>query len=179
MACEPEPGARSLNSSWPGLSRPSTPFLRRRPRRGCPGQARARRIETDWPPSFACLELAQRHGRRRCPPWPPPRPRRIPAPRSCRRASRSCRRDQDLAHVLVGLAEMRLQFLHAIAQAGDVVHHADDLGAHMSAASRMRASLRICCMTWIDSISSGRRHDDDAGPDRLFARYRRSVVQIA
>src|SRR5215471_13063787 len=40
-------------------------------------------------------------------------------------------RDQDLAHVLVGLAKMVLQFDHAVTQPPEVVHHAADLGADL------------------------------------------------
>src|SRR5262249_22999048 len=41
------------------------------------------------------------------------------------------RRNENLPHVLVGLAEMLLQFQHALVQAFEVVHEVADLGMNL------------------------------------------------
>src|SRR5262249_58674233 len=87
-------------------------------------------------------------------------------------------RDQDLAHVFVGLAEMVLQLDHAVTQPPEVVHHAADLGADLIGRLAHAGVLQDLLHHLDRQHQERRRDDDDARAVGLLHHIVEAVMQL-
>ena len=87
-------------------------------------------------------------------------------------------RDENLPHVLVGLAEMLLQLEHPLMQALEVVHEEANLGMNL-VGGLAYASVLLDRSNDMDGEHQQRgRHDDDLGAERLLYHVVETLVQF-